>query len=149
MLRKSKGKKEQTEKEIDIPIAQETDDAKNDTTPILDTGEDNENQPITEYQETLYSSETTPKKKKDTYKQKSWERSTTIENNVDSLNQNAHVQKKTYSISDDIDKKVDNVLSQKGIKISSKKKKQESITAPEGYELKVNKRTGLSYFKKK
>ena len=57
--------------------------------------------------------------------------------------------KKIVSTSGDIEKKVDKVLSNKGMKTKKKKKKQTSIDVPEGYKLMVNKRTGLTYFKKK
>ena len=136
---KSKAKKEDTEKEIDIPIVEEEETPKQNEEVKeelkkevnVETCEETEELPITEYHETLYSSEHTSKNGKETWKRRSWESTSTIEKNVDA-----------------IERKVDRLFSSKGIK-TAKKKKDEAAVAPEGYIPKVNKKTGLTYYKKK
>ncbi len=49
---------------------------------------------------------------------------------------------------DDIEKKVDRLLTSKGMKVTVEKQGKE-FDVPDGYVLKVNKKTGLTYYKKK
>ena len=153
---KSKAKKEDTEKEIDIPIVEEEETPKQNEEVKeelkkevnVETCEETEELPITEYHETLYSSDHPSKKGKETWKRKSWERTNTIEKNVDTIDKKKIVYKQTSAGSDGIERKVDRLFSSKGIK-TAKKKKDKATVAPEGYIPKVNKKTGLTYYKKK
>lgn len=153
---KSKAKKEDTEKEIDVPIVEDEETPKqNDEVKEelkkevnVETSEETEELPITEYHETLYSSEHTSKNGKETWKRRSWESASTIEKNVDAIDKKKIVYKQTSAGSDGIERKVDRLFSSKGIK-TAKKKKDEAAVAPEGYIPKVNKKTGLTYYKKK
>lgn len=153
---KSKAKKEDTEKEIDVPIVEDEETPKqNDEVKEelkkevnVETSEETEELPITEYHETLYSSEHTSKNGKETWKRKSWESTSTIEKNVDAIDKKKIVYKQTSAGSDGIERKVDRLFSSKGIK-TAKKKKDKATVAPEGYISKVNKKTGLTYYKKK
>jgi len=153
---KSKAKKEDTEKEIDVPIVEDEETPKqNDEVKEelkkevnVETSEETEELPITEYHETLYSSEHTSKNGKETWKRRSWESTSTIEKNVDAIDKKKIVYKQTSAGSDGIERKVDRLFSSKGIK-TAKKKKDEAAVAPEGYIPKVNKKTGLTYYKKK
>jgi hypothetical protein len=153
---KSKAKKEDTEKEIDVPIVEDEETPKqNDEVKEelkkevnVETSEETEELPITEYHETLYSSEHTSKNGKETWKRRSWESTSTIEKNVDAIDKKKIVYKQTSAGSDGIEKRVDRLFSSKGIK-TAKKKKDKATVAPEGYISKVNKKTGLTYYKKK
>ena len=153
---KSKAKKEDTEKEIDVPIVEDKETPKqNDEVKEelkkevnVETSEETEELPITEYHETLYSSDHPSKKGKETWKRKSWESTSTIEKNVDAIDKKKIVYKQTSAGSDGIERKVDRLFSSKGIK-TAKKKKDKAIVVPEGYIPKVNKKTGLTYYKKK
>lgn len=145
---KSKAKKEESEKEIDIPIIEDKEITKQEEKVSFETSEETEEPPITEYHETLYSREHPSKKGKETWKRRSWESTGTIEKNVDTIDKKKTVYKQTSSGSEDIDRKVDKLLSSRGIK-TTEKKKEETAAVPEGYELKVNKKTGLTYYKKK
>jgi len=153
---KSKAKKEDTEKEIDVPIVEyeetpkQNDEVKEELKKEVnvETSEETEELPITEYHETLYSSEHTSKNGKETWKRRSWESTSTIEKNVDAIDKKKIVYKQTSAGSDGIERKVDRLFSSKGIK-TAKKKKDEAAVAPEGYIPKVNKKTGLTYYKKK
>ena len=153
---KSKAKKEDTEEEIDISIVEDKEipkqngevkkESKEETG--LERSEETEELPITEYHETLYSSDHPSKKGKETWKRKSWESTSTIEKNIDTIDKKKIVYKKTSAGSDGIEKKVDRLFSSKGIK-TTKKESGRTTVAPEGYVAKVNKRTGLTYYKKK
>ena len=145
---KSKAKKEESEKEIDIPIIEDEETTKQEEKVSFETSEETEEPPITEYHETLYSSEHPSKKGKETWKRRSWESTSTIEKNVNTIDKKKTVYKQTSSGSEDIDRKVDRLLSRKGIK-TTEEKEGETSAVPEGYELKVNKKTGLTYYKKK
>ena len=145
---KSKAKKEETEMEIDIPIIEDEETTKQEEKVSFETSEETEEPPITEYHETLYSSEHPSKKGKETWKRRSWESTSTIEKNVNTIDKKKTVYKQTSSDSEDIDRKVDRLLSRKGIK-TTEEKEGETSAVPEGYELKVNKKTGLTYYKKK
>lgn len=144
---KSKEKKQGNEKEIDIPIIEE-EPTKQKEEVFLETNEVTEEPPITEYHETLYSSDHPSKKGKETLRRKSWESTSTIERNVDMIDKKKTVYKQTSSGSNELEKKVDNLLSNKKIKTKDKKKVKSS-TVPKGYIPKVNKKTGLTYYKKK
>ncbi len=151
---KSKAKKEDTEKEIDVPIVEDEETPKqNDEVKEelkkevnVETSEETEELPITEYHETLYSSEHTSKNGKETWKRRSWESTSTIEKNVDAIDKKKTVYKQTSAGSDGIERKVDRLFSSKGIKTA---KKDKATVTPEGYIPKVNKKTGLTYYKKK
>jgi len=145
---KSKEKKQGNEKEIDIPIIEDEEPIKQKEEVFFESSEVTEEPPITEYHETLYSSEHPSKKGKETWRRKSWERTSTIEKNVDTINKKKTVYKQTSAGSNDIERKVDNLLSSKGVKTTDKKK-VESSTVPKGYIPKVNKQIGLKYYKKK
>ena len=96
----------------------------------------------------MYSIDHPSKNGKETWKQKSWESTSTIEKNVDTINKKKIGYKQKSAGPNDIEKKVDRLFSSKGIK-TAKKKKARATVAPEGYIPKVNKRTGLTYYKKK
>ena len=145
---KSKEKEQENEKEIDIPIIEDEEPIKQKEEVFFETSEVTEEPPITEYHETLYSSEHPSKKGKDTWRRRSWESTSTIEKNVDTIDKKKTVYKQTSAGSNDIEGKVDRLLSNKGIKTTDKKK-AESSAVPEGYISKVNKKTGLTYYKKK
>ena len=145
---KSKAKKEESEKELDIPIIEDKETTKQEEKVSFETSEETEESPITEYHETLYSREHPSKKGKETWRRRSWESISTIEKNVDTIDKKKTVYKQTSSDSEGIDRKVNKLLSSRGIKTTEKKKEETSIV-PEGYELKVNKKTGLTYYKKK
>ena len=153
MFGKSKEKKQGNEKEIDIPIIEDEEPIqqgpiKQKEEVFLETNEVTEEPPITEYHETLYSSDHPSKKGKEALRRKSWESTSTIEKNIDTIDKKKTGYKQTSAGSNDIERKVDNLLSIKGIKTTDKKK-AESSAAPEGYISKVNKKTGLTYYKKK
>ena len=145
---KSKEKEQGNEKEIDIPIIEDEEPIKQKEEVFFETSEVTEEPPITEYHETLYSSEHPSKKGKDTWRRRSWESTSTIEKNVDTIDKKKTVYKQTSAGSNDTERKVDNLLSSKGIKTTDKKI-VESSAVPEGYIPKVNKKTGLTYYKKK
>jgi len=150
---KSKEKKQGLEKEIDIPIIEDEEPIqqgpiKQKEEVFLETNEVTEEPPNTEYHETLYSNEHPSKKGKVTLRRKSWESTSTIEKNIDTIDKKKTGYKQTSAGSNGIERKVDNLLSRKGIKTTDKKKvKSSAIT--EGYIPKVNKKTGLTYYKKK
>jgi len=153
---KSKAKKEDTEKEIDIPIIEDEETPKQNEEvkeesmkeANIETSDETEELPITEYHETLYSIDHPSKKHKETLKRKSWENTSTIEKKVDAIGKKKIVFKQKSAGSDGIEKKVDRLFSSKGIR-KAKKKKGKAAVVPEGYIAKVNKRTGLTYYKKK
>jgi len=145
---KSKEKKQGMEKEIDIPIIEDEEITEKKEELFFETNESTEETPITEYHETLYSSEHPSKKGKETLRRKSWESTSTIEKNVDTIDKKKTAYKQTSAGSNDIERKVDRLLSSKGIKTTTKKKVESSVV-PEGYIPKVNKKTGLTYYKKK
>ena len=134
--------------EIDIPIIEDEETTKQEEKVSSETSEETEEPPITEYHETLYSREHPSKKGKETWRRRSWESTSTVEKNVDTIDKKKTVYKQTSAGSNDIERKVDNLLSSKGIKTTDKKKVKSS-TVPEGYIPKVNKKTGLKYYKKK
>ena len=156
LLGRSKAKREDIGKEIDIPIIEDEETPKqNDEVKkelkeevTLETSEETEERPITEYHETLYSSDHPSQKGKETWKRKRWESTNIIENNVDIIDKKKTAYKQTTADSDGIERKVDSLFSSKGIK-TAKKKKGKAIATPEGYIAKVNKKTGLTYYKKK
>lgn len=145
---KSKAKKEDTEKKIDVSIIEDEETPKQNEEVNIETCEETEELPITEYHETLYSSDHPSKKDKETWKRRSWESTSTIEKNVDTINKKKIGYKQKSAGSNDIEKKVDRLFSSKGIK-TAKKKKGKAAVVPEDYMPKVNKKTGLTYYKKK
>jgi hypothetical protein len=145
---KSKEKKQGNEKEIDIPIIKDEETTKQKEEVFFETSEVTEEPPITEYHETLYSSEHPSKKGKETLRRKNWDSMNTIEKNVDTIDKKKTAYKQTSTGSNDIERNVDNLLSSKGVKTTDKKKVKSSAV-PEGYIPKVNKKTGLTYYKKK
>lgn len=106
----------QTETKVENTEIKETEE----TQPLVEVEkESNENQeesPILEYKETLYSRGTEPKshKKKDqkTWKRTTWENVDTIEGNIDRLDK-----KKAYYSEDgkDIEKKIDDIIGVKHV----------------------------------
>lgn len=151
---KSKEKKQGNEKEIDIPIIEDKEPIKQEPVKqkeevFLEASEVIEEPPITEYHETLYSSEHPSKKGKETWRRKSWESTSTIEKNVDTIDKKKTVYKQTSAGSNDLEKKVDKLLSSKGVKTTEKKDTKATSETPEDYIVKVNKKTGLKYYKKK
>ena len=145
---KYKAKKEDTEKKIDVSIIEDEETPKQNEEVNIETCEETEELPITEYHETLYSSDHPSKKGKETWKRKSWESTSTIEKNVDKIDKKKIVHKQMSAGSDRIEKKLDRLFSSKGIK-TAKKKKGKAAVVPEDYMPKVNKKTGLTYYKKK
>ena len=145
---KSKEKKQGMEKEIDIPIIEDEETTEQKEEIFSENCKETEETPITEYNETLYSSEHPSKKGKETWKRRGWESTGTIEKNVDTIDKKKTAYKQTSAGSNDTEKKVDRLLSNKRIK-KTDKKKAESSAVPEGYIPKVNKKTGLTYYKKK
>jgi len=153
---KSKAKKEDTEKKIDVSIVEDEETPKQNEEVKeelkkeinIETCEETEELPITEHHETLYSSDHPSKKDKETWKRRSWESTSTIEKNVDKIDKKKIVHKQMSAGSDRIEKKLDRLFSNKRIK-TAKKKKGKAAVVPEDYMPKVNKKTGLTYYKKK
>jgi len=148
---KSKEKKQVNDKEIEIPVFEEVDPSEEkieESSIEKIEDEEIEKTPITEYNETLYSSDHPSKKKQKTYKRNRWESTTTIEKNVDTIDKKKPISIKTSSDSGGIENKVDRLFAKKGVKVTGGKHEKEFMV-PEGYVLKVNKKTGLKYYKKK
>jgi hypothetical protein len=128
---KYKAKKEDTEKEIDIPIVEDKETPKQNEEVKeelkkevnFETCDETEELPIKEYHETLYSSDHPSKEGKETWKRKSWESTSTIEKNVDTIDKKKIVYKQTSAGSGGIEKKVDRLFSSKGIKTAKKKER--------------------------
>ena len=156
---KSKQKKADTAKEIDIGIVedgktlQQDDDTKQENIEEENLEEDSESeqQPIKEYHETFYSRDHPSMNNQKSWRRHRWENATIIERNVDSFDEHNTDHASSSECSDDIDRKVDRLFSAKGVKKGkkTKKKKDEKPAVPDGYVEKVNKRTGLTYYQKK
>jgi hypothetical protein len=148
LFKKSKSSTDTKIKEINISSEESSNDSASQKENNDSESEINEKSPITDYHETLYSIDKKPKKKRlsskkqkedNHWKRRSWESAHTIEKNVDTI----HMKKRLYtttSTDNAIERKVDRLVD---------KRKPEPIEVPEGYEVKVNKRTGLRYLKKK
>ena len=119
LFRKSKDTKKEADTEVELPPFQET---KEDIQPTehepMESDEKQEDKPVTEYHETLYSEGTAPKKTESTppeepWKRKNWESASTIEKNVDKIDpEKTEHQHKTSEI-EDIEHKVDRLLAKK------------------------------------
>ena len=121
LFRKSKDTKEEANREVELPPFQE---AKEEIQPSeqepVETEEKQEDKPVTEYHETLYSKGTAPKKTESTpseepWKRKSWENASTIEKNVDKIDPEKSEQQHKTSEIEDIEQKVDRLLAKKKI----------------------------------
>jgi hypothetical protein len=116
---KSKGKKETiTEVEPNLDHRKKPVEQPTEKTP------EPENAPITEYNETLYSmnSSTKPQRKpdeeiKEPLKRTSWESPRTIEQNIDTMKKTSVESRDTCLQDDDIEKKVDQLLLKKKMKL--------------------------------
>ncbi len=103
-----------------------------------------DNFPILEHEETLYSDEKAPKEKKpNATPRKRWETSQIVEEKVDSLESKKN--SKTSIQKGDIEKKVDMLIN----KDKKPSKSAQKLKTPDGYKKSVNKKTGLTYYKKK
>jgi len=117
---KSKSKKEENNKEIEIMVQENKEVLQPEPETIDETSEETEELPVTEYHETLYSNGHAPKKSttppqtdEKPWKQKSWESAHTIEKNVDDIGKKKIDYTEKTSESQDVDKKVDRLLSKK------------------------------------
>jgi len=147
LFKKSNKKKPIDEKDIEIPLDEDTEETNQEEVVNFKPTEETNKTPITEYHETLYSSDHPASKGREPYKRRSWESASSIEKNVDDIDKKKSASRHIYTGSSEIEHKVDRLLSSKGMKTKgAKKSKVETI--PKGYTVKVNKKTGLTYYKK-
>lgn len=125
---RSKSKEEETIKEIDIPIQEPekiekpVEEAPEDKESVEEINEEVVEKPeetsVPEHHETLYSEGHAPKKSEESkpseepWKRSSWENPSTIEKNVDDIEQKK-IEKRKTSESSDIEEKVDKLLAKK------------------------------------
>ena len=119
---KNKSKKQEKKTEIKNPITEDEEPVEKNEDIFPDETEHIEIQEIKEYHETLYTYDHPSFKKNQMQSGKGWESTSTIEKNVDEIDKKRNIYKQTTSGSDRLEKKVDQLLRNKGITSSKKKK---------------------------
>jgi len=89
---------------------------------VIEEKNDFEDQEIKEYNQTLYTCDDPSYKKNEQERRIRWESPSTIEKNVDEIDKNREIYKKTTAGSDRLERKVDDLLRCKKISGSKKKK---------------------------
>lgn len=131
---KSKSKKEENIKEIEIPVQESEEIPQQKSEAIDETNEETEELPVTDYYETLYSNGHAPKKStisskksEKPWKRRSWESVQTIEKNIEDIGKKKIEDTASSYESWNIDRKVDKIISDIDVKRTEKSRKPANV----------------------
>ncbi len=131
---KSKSKKEENIKEMEIPTQEREEISQQEPETIDETNEETEELPVTDYYETLYSNGHAPKKStispktsEKPWKRRSWESVHTIEKNIEDIGKKKIDDTASSYESWNINRKVDKIISDIDVKRTEKYRKPANV----------------------